>query len=128
MKRQKRFSLAVKVNIVIMTLVISISVLLTLISENTYQETVFRPFFRKLENTEIPADELKSLAQEFLLYLGTEELNQVISEKNADKRETDLAYWLLDKPSLKGSTFSMMDDWMQYEMTLYEIQREGDEH
>ena len=56
MKKPKRFSLAVKVNIVIMAMVLSVSVLLMLISENTYQKAVFRPYFRKLENTEIPME------------------------------------------------------------------------
>ena len=56
MKKPKRVSLAVKVNIVIMMMVLSVSVLLILISENTYQKAVFRPYFRKLENTEILAE------------------------------------------------------------------------
>ena len=38
MKKPKRVSLAVKVNIVIMAMVLSVSELLTLISENAYQK------------------------------------------------------------------------------------------
>ena len=53
MKKPKRISLAVKVNIVIMAMVLSVSVMLILISENTYQKSVFRPYFRKLENAKI---------------------------------------------------------------------------
>ena len=79
MQKSKRVSLAVKVNIVIMVMILSVSVLLILISENTYQKSVFRPYFRKLENAEISIEELKPAVQEFMPYLGTEELNQVIS-------------------------------------------------
>ncbi len=85
MRKPKRLSLAVKVNIVIMALVLSVSVLLTLISENAYQKAVFQPYFRKLESTDVPADELKPTVQEFLPYLGTEELNRVIAENDKDK-------------------------------------------
>ena len=52
MKQPRRFSLALKVNIVIMAMILTVSVLLILISENTYQKAVFRPYFRKLENAE----------------------------------------------------------------------------
>ena len=48
MKKPKRFSLAVKVNIVIMAMVLFVSVLLTLISENTYidgQNVAVHPCF-----------------------------------------------------------------------------------
>ena len=83
-----RFSLAVKVNLVIMALVLSISALLTLISERAYQETVFRPYFRKLENTEIPAEKMTPVVQELRSYIGTEELNRVISENDKDENKT----------------------------------------
>ena len=128
MRKPKRFSLAVKVNIVIMALVLSVSVLLTLISENAYQKAVFQPYFRKLESTEVPADELKPTVQEFLPYLGTEELNRVIAEYDKDKDKTDveLMDWLLKKPSMEGEPLSMMDDWMLFELELFEIQRKGD--
>ena len=128
MRKPKRFSLAVKVNIVIMALVLSVSVLLTLISENAYQKAVFQPYFSKLESTEVPADELKPTVQEFLPYLGTEELNRVNAENDKDKDKTDLELmdWLLKKPSMEGEPLSMMDDWMLFELELFEIQRKGD--
>ena len=90
MKQPKRVPLAVKVNIVIMVLVLSVSALLILISENTYQKAVFRPFFRKLENTEIPTEELKPIAQEFRPHLGTEEMNRIISESDIQNRNAAL--------------------------------------
>ena len=128
MRKPKRLSLAVKVNIVIMALVLSVSVLLTLISENAYQKAVFQPYFRKLESTDVPADELKPTVQEFLPYLGTEELNRVIAENDKDNDKTDLELmdWLLKKPSMEGEPLSMMDDWMLFELELFEIQRKGD--
>lgn len=92
MKKPKRVSLTVKINIVIMVLVLSVSVLLILISENTYQKSVFRPYFRKLENVEIWADELKPLLEKFLSYLGTEELNQAISE--GDREDSDASLYV----------------------------------
>ena len=129
MKKPKRVSLSVKVNIVIMALVLSVSVLLILISENTYQKAVFQPYFRKLENPEIPLEELKPTVQEFMPYLGTEELNQILSESDEVKREIALSQWFLAKPSLdEEPSFSMMDDWLFFKIALQEIQKKGDKH
>ena len=128
MKKPKRISLAVKVNIVIMAMVLSVSVLQILISENTYQKSVFRPYFRKLENAEISEDELKPTVQEMLPYLGTEELNQVISEKDELDRSHALIDWFRDKPSLDGPPLSMFDDWYFLEIALLNLQIIDDEH
>ncbi len=86
MKQPKRVSLAVKVIIVIMVLVLSVFALLILISENTYQKTVFSPYFRKLENTEVPSEQLQPIAREFRPYLGTEELNRITSDSYQPKQ------------------------------------------
>ena len=129
MKKPKRIPLAVKVNIVIMVMILSVSVLLILISESTYQKSVFRPYFRKLENPEIPLEELKPTVQEFMPYLGTEELNQILSESDEVKREIALSQWFLAKPSLdEEPSFSMMDDWLFFKIALQEIQKKGDKH
>ena len=128
MKKPKRISLAVKVNIVIMAMVLSVSVMLILISENTYQKAVFRPYFRKLENVEISEDELKPTVQEMLPYLGTEELNQVISAEDEIDRNHALIDWFRDKPSLDGPPLSMFDDWYFFEVALLNLQIEYDEH
>ena len=69
MKKPKRISLALKVNIVIMAMILTVSALLILISENTYQKAVFRPYFCKLENAEVPAT-VKPLLQGFIQYSG----------------------------------------------------------
>ena len=126
MKKPKRFSLAVKVNIVIMAMVLSVSVLLTLISENTYQKAVFRPYFRKLENTEIPMEELKPIVQELRPYLGTEELNRIVSESIIERRGADLGIWFLNQPGLEEAPFSMYDDWYKLDLQFFDIQRVDD--
>ncbi len=126
MKKPKRVSLAVKVNIVIMAMVLSVSVLLTLISENAYQKAVFMPYFRKLENTEILVEELKPFLQEFLPYLGSEELNQVISEGEREGNDGSYYFWLLKEPGMKEPPFSLYDDWMEFEITLYGIRGNAD--
>ena len=126
MKKPKRFSLAVKVNIVIMAMVLSVSVLLTLISENTYQKAVFRPYFRKLENTEIPMEELKPIVQELRPYLGTEELNRIVSESIIERRGADLGIWFLNQPGLEEAPFSMYDDWYELDLQFFDIQRVDD--
>ena len=128
MQKSKRVSLAVKVNIVIMVMIISVSVLLILISENTYQKSVFRPYFRKLENAEISMEELKPAVQEFMPYLETEELNQVISAENELDRTHALIDWFRDKPSLDGPPLSMYDDWYFFEIALLNLQIIDDEH
>ena len=111
MKQPKRVSLAVKVNIVIMVLVLSVSALLILISENTYQKTVFSPYFRKLENTEVPSEQLQPIVREFRPYLGTEELNRITSDRISQNRDASLTMWLLDQPGLDElPTSTMIDD------------------
>ena len=128
MHKPKRVSLALKVNIVIMAMILTVSVLLILISENTYQKAVFRPYFRKLENAEIPLEELKPIAQEFLPYLGTEEINGMVSISDTQERIDALNSWFLDKPSLeKDSSFSsLFNDWFKFDIKLDEIQRIDD--
>ena len=128
MKKPKRISLAVKVNIVIMVMILSVSVLLILISESTYQKSVFRPYFRKLENAEVPLEELKPIAQEFLPYLGTEEMNGMASISDTQERIDALNLWLLDKPGLDGEppASTLMNDWLHFDVLMDEIQRIGD--
>ena len=127
MTKSKRVSLAVKINIMIMALVLSVSVLLILISENTYQKAVFQPYFRKLENTEIPVEELTPTIQEFRPYLGTEELNRIVSESDVAKRNLALGDWFLAHPGLQEPPLdTMMDDWMDLELKLFDIQRIDD--
>jgi len=128
MKKPKRISLAVKVNIIIMVMILSVSVLLILISENTYQKAVFRPYFRKLENAEVPLEELKPIAQEFLPYLGTEEMNGMVSISDTQERIDALNSWFLDKPSLeKDSSYSSLySDWFKFDLKLDEVQRTDD--
>jgi hypothetical protein len=128
MKQPRRFSLALKVNIVIMAMILTVSVLLILISENTYQKAVFRPYFRKLENAEVPVEELKPIAQEFLPYLGTEEMNGMASISDTQERIDALNLWLLDKPGLDGEppASTLMNDWLHFDVLMDEIQRIGD--
>ena len=127
MKKPKRISLALKVNIVIMAMVLSVSVVLILISENTYQKAVFRPYFLKLENTEVPVEELKPIAQEFRPYLGTEELNRIVSVSDTLERDVNLNAWFLNQPGLKDPpSETMMDDWMDFEILFFDTQRIDD--
>ena len=127
MKQPKRVSLAVKVNIVIMVLVLSVSALLILISENTYQKTVFSPYFRKLENTEVPSEQLQPIVREFRPYLGTEELNRITSDRISQNRDAPLTMWLLDQPGLDElPTSTMFDDWVEFALLFAEIQRIDD--
>jgi len=129
MKKPKRISLALKVNIVIMAMVLSVSVLLILISENTYQKAVFRPYFRKLENTEVPVEELKPIAQEFRPHLGSEELNRIASESDIIKRSSAIQSWLLNQPGLQEPPLDKMyDDWWDFEILLFDTQRVDDLH
>ena len=126
MIKPKRFSLAVKVNVLIVALVLSVSMLLTLISENAYQEAVFRPYFRKLESMEIPTEKMKPLLQEFAEHLGSEELSRIHAEADPMKRAERMREWLLNQSSIEGSPYTRLDDLVEYEILLLDIQRSGD--
>jgi len=129
MKKPKRISLALKVNIMIMVMILTVSVLLILISENTYQKAVFRPYFRKLENTEVPVEELKPIAQEIRPHLGSEELNRIVSESDIIKRSGAVQSWLLNHPGLQEPPLDKMyDDWWDFEILLFDTQRVDDLH
>jgi sigma-B regulation protein RsbU (phosphoserine phosphatase) len=128
MKKPKRFPLAVKVNVVIMTLVLCVSVLLTLISENAYQEAVFRPYFRKLQTMEIPEDEMKLILQGFGKYFGLEEMDRAREEGDREDDMNRLAVWLIAQPSWRGASDSLLHDWIEFEAMLSEIQRKSDLH
>ena len=128
MKKPKRISLALKVNIVIIAMVLSVSVLLTLISEKTYQEAVFRPYFRKLENAEVPADEVKPALQEFGQYLGSEELDRVHAESDSEGNHVILWTYFGAQPSQLNTSNSILDDWCFLELLLQNFQRQDDEY
>ena len=129
MKKPKRISLALKVNIVIMAMVLSVSVVLILISENTYQKAVFRPYFLKLENTEVPVEELKPIAQEFRPYLGTEELNRIVSVSDTLERDVNLNAWFLNQAGLKDPPSETMMDGLRNPVFRYtENRRSAGDH
>ena len=95
--------------------------------KNEETKAVFRPYFRKLENTEILAEVLKPIAQEFRPYLGTEDLNRIISESDIAKRDATLGLWFRNQPGLQEPPFeTMMDDWLQLEIEFFDIQRVDD--
>ena len=98
-----------------------------MISENTYQKAVFQPYFRKLENTEVPSEQLQPIVREFRPYLGTEELNRISSDRISQNRDAPRTMWLLDQPGLDElPTSTMFDDWVEFALLFAEIQRIDD--
>ena len=127
MKKPKRISLAVKVNIVIMVMILSVSVLLTLISENTYQKAVFRPYFRKLENAEIP-ETFKPNLQIFEQYFGSEDLDRARAENDRETGNTPMDNWFNTKPSQYDPSYTLWYEWVDFALDFSEFQRVDDLH
>ena len=127
MKKPKRISLALKVNIVIMAMILTVSVLLILISENTYQKAVFRPYFRKLENAEVPAT-VKPLLQGFIQYFGLEDLDRARAESDRESGNIPIDNWFEAQPSLSQPSYTLFFDWVDFALDFSEFQRADDMH
>ena len=91
MMRSRRISLAVKVNVMVIVLVLFVSTVLIMISEHAYREASFKPYIRKPEKITVQEDTLKPGLRYLIPYLNSEKHCFVIGGKKGIRyREYEL--------------------------------------
>ncbi len=103
--KNRRVSLAVKMNILIIAIILAVSVLLMVISNVAYRQGVFAPYQKSLEEAEVPSGEIGPYINYFLGFLGTEELQQVRGQVGKDDQA--MINWMTKQPPMENS---MIDD------------------
>ena len=112
--KHRRLSLTVKVNILLVALVLLTAALLFFSSERAFRQAVFDPCAHKLEKAETDAETLAQFCSLIKYYLGTEELNGVVAQSQAD--QTPLREWMAQQPSVGSDpkATSLLDDYERF--------------
>ena len=126
MTKHKRVSLALKVNVMVVALVLFVSTMLIIISDHAYHMASFTPYTRKLEKMEIPDEDVALYLQHFTNFLGSEELNRIQSVEDKEDKEKQFEEWFLEKPSVFPEKECLLQDWLECESLLYGMQQMGD--
>ena len=106
--KKRRVSLALKMYILIISIILSVSVLLLIISNVAYRGAVFAPYPKQLQEAGIPDGELTPYMEHFSGFLGTEELQRAREQMEGD--EQAFFTWLGEQPPLENS---MLEDYEQ---------------
>ena len=94
---KRRMSLAVKMLLAMLVIVIIAFTQMIVISNGAYKHAVTIPFENKLANAEIPAGEMLPYMEYFTEYLGTEGLRDARSDMETD--DGSVVRWLTEQPS-----------------------------
>lgn len=119
MMRPRRISLAVKVNVMLIVLVLFVSTVLIMISERAYREASFKPYIRKLEKITVQEDTLRPGLRYLIPYLNSEKLNRILAVEDAETRASEMQSWLMQEPSPRSAPYTMLDEWMGCDLSLY---------
>ena len=96
--KKRRMSLAVKMLLAMLVIVIIAFTQMIVISNGAYKHAVTIPFENKLANAEIPADEILPYMEYFTEYLGTEGLSAARRDMATDGGS--VVRWLTEQPSI----------------------------
>ena len=119
-KMKKRFqSLAVKVNLLIMALVLITSLLMLASSEVAFQRAVFGSYSRALKEAEVSEKKLVAYANYFRRFIGTDELNQALAEYEEGNKDAITDYMEKQPPMDPASgNGSLLEDWNDFTVYL----------
>ena len=123
-QKHRRLSLAAQVNILIVIITFSVSMLVVVINANNYRKAILDPFERRLEELEIEEDTLTPYLEYFARFFGTEEMrNARASIGTSDDSFVD---WLDQIPSLTGDDpeygrQSLLLDTTAFDITIHDI-------
>ena len=119
-----RGSLSIKMNILIVLIILTVSALLIIISDGAYQRAVFKSSEKKMNGIEIPEEELAPYLAYFLLCVDTEEFLEARARSGASgplsdpERDNRLSNWMnnqADAPEELG-TENLLRSWLQVAM------------
>ena len=121
-------SLAVKVNILIIAVIITVSLLLMLSSERAFRTAVFEPYEEKLADVTMP-EGCEDYLEFFSGFMGSEELREVRAGIGTDDdRYVD---WLKSQPAMnpavvEGNTMSLLYDVLSFSVIVDAVREEYD--
>ena len=118
---KKGRTLAFKMNILTVAVMLTVSLLLLIIANITYQRTTLEPISEKLAAVDIPGEKLTVNLSELQKILNTEELEQARTTLNS----TDFTVWLAEQPSEvigeEGERRSQLAHYVDIYMTMENV-------
>ena len=124
--KQRRVSLTVKVNILLVGLVLLTAGLLFFSSERSFRHAVFDPCTQKLEKADRDTDLLEPCFPSLKHYIGTEALNEAVVRNLEDN--TALRTWMTQQPSMSEDkkTATLMEDFDRFFNTVDYLRMHND--
>ena len=115
--KKRTSSLAFKLHIFIVAVIMIVSLLLLLFCNFAFRSAVFEPYEEKLEAVEIPEEDLKPYLEYFATFFGSEEFKAVRDYAHNDDAES-FALWMESQPSFRQDAArgedSLFFDWVTF--------------
>ena len=99
-QKHRRLSLTAQVNILIILITLSVSLLVVVFNINNYHKAILDPFERRLAELEIEEDTLTPYLEYFAGFFGTEEMRK--ARASIGTEDDSFVDWLDQIPSLTG--------------------------
>ena len=109
---KKIHTLSFKLNILIIAIILTVSVLLVTISNSAYREAVFGSESRRLEQIEVRDAEYTGMyIGRFLEIFASEEFSELRAMEDSAGRSELVSDWMHTRPSLEGENDNLYGDW-----------------
>ena len=110
--REKFRSLSFKLNILILAIILSISVLLLAFSNSAYRRTVLEAAEQRLESIELPQERYAPYLAYMLPYVESEEFAEARERSKSGEREDRIPIRMNEQPSAATEGNTMLLDWI----------------
>ena len=110
--REKFRSLSVKMNILIIAIILSISVLLLAFSNSAYRRNVLEAAEQRLESIELPQERYAPYLAYMLPYVESEEFSKAREKSKSGEREDRIPVVMSRQPSAADEESNMLLDWI----------------
>ena len=105
-------TLSFKLNMLIIAIILTVSVLLATVSNSAYREAVFGSVSRRLEQIEVMDAEFTGMyIGRFLEIFASEEFSEFRSTEDSAGRPNLAGDWMHSQPSLEGEYDNLYGDW-----------------
>ena len=123
-QKHRRLSLTAQVNILIILITLSVSLLVVVFNINNYHKAILDPFERRLAELEIEEDTLTPYLEYFAGFFGTEEMRK--ARASIGTEDDSFVDWLDQIPSLTGDDpeygrQSLLLDTTAFDITILDI-------
>lgn len=128
-QKHRRLSLTAQVNILIVIITFSVSLLVVVINANNYRKAILDPYKRRLAELEIKEDSLTLYMEYFARFFGTEEMRSARASLNTE--DDYFVDWMEQIPSCTGDDpeygrQSMLLDTTAFDITIHDIMESVD--